>query len=60
VTRDCALWMPHLARGGWLILDDYVWAHGDGPQRMGDQLLRDAGRWSRSFVAGKALFLHAA
>jgi hypothetical protein len=60
VTRDCALWLPHLARGGWLILDDYVWAHGDGPQRMGDQLLSEAGRWRRSFVAGKALFLHSA
>lgn len=60
VQRDCALWLPHLDSGGWLILDDYVWAHGNGPQRMGDQLLSEPGRWTRGFVAGKALFLRAA
>jgi len=30
VREDCGLWLPHLAPGGWLILDDYVWFHGDG------------------------------
>jgi SAM-dependent methyltransferase len=57
VQQDCALWLPHLAPGGWLILDDYVWAHGDGPRRMGDALLVERGRWRRAFVSGKALFL---
>lgn len=57
VTQDVALWLPHLVPGGWLILDDYLWAHGDGPKRRGDALLAEAGRWARGFVAGKALFL---
>jgi len=57
VQQDCALWLPHLAPGGWLILDDYVWAHGDGPKRIGDALLADTARWERPFVAGKALFM---
>jgi hypothetical protein len=60
VRRDCALWLPHLSRGGWLILDDYVWAHGDGPKRTGDELLKNSPTWDRAFVAGKALFLHLA
>ncbi|HZS82280.1 MAG TPA: class I SAM-dependent methyltransferase [Stellaceae bacterium] len=58
VSADCALWVPHIVPGGWLILDDYVWAHGDGPQRVGDALLaREGERIERAFVCGKALFL---
>ena len=29
--RDCELWLTRLAPQVWLILDDYLWAHGDGP-----------------------------
>ena len=58
VQQDCDLWLRHLAPGGWLILDDYVWAHGDGPRRVGDALLHDrAGRVERAFCCGKALFV---
>ncbi len=58
VADDCRLWVPRIAPGGWLILDDYVWAHGDGPHRVGNELLeRDAERIERSFVCGKALFI---
>jgi hypothetical protein len=58
VAADCALWVPYLLPGGWLILDDYVWAHGDGPQRVGDALLIEgAERIERAFVCGKALFI---
>jgi hypothetical protein len=40
------------------VLDDYLWAHGNGPQRMGDLLL-EARRESIdcAFVCGKALFI---
>jgi hypothetical protein len=59
VRTDCLLWLPHMVSKGWLVLDDYIWAHGDGPHRLGNQLLRNlAGDISRSFVAGKALFVH--
>lgn len=58
VHEDCALWLPHLVPGGWLILDDYVWLHGDGPRRMGDLLLAErADDVRRAFVCGKALFV---
>lgn len=58
VKQDCDLWLDRLAPGGWLILDDYVWAHGDGPQRVGDALLRDRPeRIECAFCCGKALFV---
>jgi Methyltransferase domain len=58
VRADCDLWLPHMVPGGWLILDDYVWFHGDGPRRIGDELLvgyRE--RVQCAFVCGKALFV---
>lgn len=58
VTADCATWLPHMVPGGWLILDDYVWAHGNGPQLVGDTLLKEqTGGIARAFVCGKALFV---
>jgi len=58
VLEDCVQWMPHVAPGGWLILDDYVSLHCDGPRRVGDALSREhARRVERTFVCGKALFM---
>lgn len=58
VRADYDAWRPHIASGGWIILDDYVWNHGDGPRRTGDEVLQaEARAIKRSFVSGKALFL---
>lgn len=58
VRNDCDLWLQRLAPGAWLILDDYVWVHGDGPRRVGDDLIETCrARIDRAFVCGKALFL---
>lgn len=58
IDRDCRLWCPTIRPGGWLIIDDYVWAHGTGPQQVGDQLLVDQfDNIECSFCAGKALFI---
>jgi hypothetical protein len=58
VKLDCDLWLPLLAKDGWLILDDYVWVHGNGPRRVGDGLLTAREREiDRCFVCGKALFV---
>jgi hypothetical protein len=58
VQEDCEHWLSLLRPGAWLILDDYLWAHGDGPYRIGNQLLIDrADDIALSFVCGKALFV---
>lgn len=58
VTEDAESWTPHMAPGGWIVFDDYVWAFGDGPQEVGDAYCtRNAHRIVRSFVMGTALFV---
>jgi hypothetical protein len=57
VSEDVALWLPHLAPGGWLVLDDYLWLHGDGPRRVGDALLASRRDITRAFICGGALFV---
>ncbi len=58
VKQDCDLWLSLMHPEGWLILDDYVWVHGDGPRRVGDALLEKSRRSiARAFVCGKALFV---
>jgi hypothetical protein len=58
VRTDCVLWLGKMLPGGWLILDDYIWSHGDGPYRVGNELLLEQPeRIECSFVCGKALFI---
>lgn len=58
VQRDYRLWRPHIAPGGWIILDDYLWPHGNGPKDLGDEiLLKEGALIETSFVAGSALFI---
>jgi hypothetical protein len=58
VKLDCESWLPLLDRNGWLILDDYVWVHGDGPRRVGDALLaQHSADIACAFECGKALFI---
>jgi hypothetical protein len=58
VKLDCELWLPLLTQGAWLILDDYLWIHGDGPHRVGDSLLElRENDIERAFICGKALFI---
>jgi len=61
VLADSEAWTPHVAPGGWIVFDDYVWAFGDGPRRVGDDwLARNAHRIDLSFVTGTALFIRLA
>lgn len=58
VKDDCERWLSRMVPDAWLILDDYTWAHGDGPYRVGNELLyADRQRIKCAFVCGKALFL---
>lgn len=59
---DVTAWCDQVLPGGWIIVDDYVWPYGDGPQRAGDELLADLqaarpDRVERAFVTGSALFI---
>ncbi len=58
VKKDCALWLGKMLPCSWLILDDYIWTHGNGPYRTGNELLQEhADRIECAFVCGKALFV---
>ena len=59
VTKDIALWEPHVCVGGWIAVDDYLWAFGDGPKKAGDNLLR-TGRFDEAFVSGDTLYMRKA
>lgn len=55
---DVASWSDLVLPGGWIIIDDYVWPYGDGPQRVGDEFLaKNSDRIKVSFVMGSALFI---
>lgn len=56
VCTDIRTWEPFVMPGGWVLLDDYVWAFGDGPKRAGDELLA-SGRFDVAFSMSDTLFL---
>lgn len=58
VEQDLAMWTPHLCKGGWLVLDDYCWAFGNGPRTAGDNWFkRNRLDYDIAFVAFDSLFL---
>jgi cephalosporin hydroxylase len=54
VVLDIRAWTPHVKSGGWILVDDYLWAFGDGPQRAADELLQ-RNTFQAAFVAGDTL-----
>jgi hypothetical protein len=55
---DVASWSDLVIPGGWIVIDDYIWPYGDGPQRVGDDFLRKhQSEIACSFVIGSALFI---
>jgi hypothetical protein len=60
-AADVEAWTGFVRPGGWIVVDDYVWAFGDGPRRAGDAFLeRAGGQVAAAFVTGTALFLQLA
>lgn len=58
VKADLESWGEFVVVGGWIILDDYIWPYGDGPQRVGDEFLeKNRYRIATAFVMGTALFM---
>lgn len=59
VAKDIDHWVPHMAPGGWVVIDDYQWAFGDDPKRAADDWMRTHhGRFTRAFVTGSSLFIN--
>jgi hypothetical protein len=55
---DVDSWVPFVIEGGWIIIDDYIWSFGDGPQRVGDEFLEShRSRVATAFIMGTALFI---
>lgn len=58
---DVDSWSSAVVPAGWIVIDDYLWPFGDGPRRVGDELLLARGqRIACSFVMGSALFVQLA
>ncbi|MDD2702122.1 MAG: class I SAM-dependent methyltransferase [Sideroxydans sp.] len=58
VKADIAAWSGFVRDGGWIILDDYNWAYGNGPQRAADEYLSESRhRIETAFFMGGALFI---
>lgn len=56
VKKDIELWFPYVMSGGWVLLDDYLWAFGDGPKVAGDELI-EHNEIDLAFVSGDTLYL---
>lgn len=55
---DVEAWKGFVVDGGWIIIDDYIWPYGDGPRKVGDELLEGSrSKISTAFVMGTALFI---
>lgn len=58
VKADILAWSGFVVNSGWIIVDDYIWPYGDGPQRAGDEFLTDnQASIDVAFVMGSALFI---
>lgn len=58
VKADIESWGRFVTEGGWIIIDDYIWPYGNGPQKVGDEFLAENyERIEVAFVMGSALFL---
>lgn len=58
---DILCWSGFVVKGGWIIVDDYIWPYGDGPQRVGDEFLAEHNaNIDVAFVMGSALFVQMA
>jgi hypothetical protein len=54
VRLDVDTWVPSVKHGGWVLVDDYLWAFGDGPRRAGNEILQEYAI-ETAFVAGDTL-----
>jgi len=61
VKTDIEAWGRFMARGGWIIFDDYLWPYGDGPKKVADEFVEtNQAGIANAFVMGGALFIQLA
>lgn len=53
---DIECWAPLMAKGGWMVVDDYRWSFGDGPKVAADEFL-ESGRADLAFAVGDTLYM---
>lgn len=58
VRNDLYNYLPYILDNGWIVLDDYVWAFGDGPRKVGDDFLnKNRDNINQCFYSDSALFI---
>ena len=57
-NADVQAWADLVVPGGWIIIDDYIWPYGDGPQRVADAFIEQhLDGIDCAFVMGSAMFI---
>ena len=58
VRADVEAWSNLVVVNGWIIFDDYLWPHGEGPRRVADEFLSSRlDSIACAFAMGGALFI---
>lgn len=58
VQQELDTWGSCVIAGGWIIVDDYLWGLGSGPDKAGNAFLQHhQHRIQHAFVIGEALFI---
>jgi hypothetical protein len=61
VRDDIRVWSSAVMPGGWVVVDDYRWAFGTGPQQAGDEFLAEHGSGiDLAYCAGDTLYVRLA
>ena len=59
VQADVKAWQDFVVPGGWIVIDDYIWAFGDGPKRVGDEFIAAHSHFINTcFVASGNLYVN--
>jgi len=58
VEADTKAWATYVAKGGWIIFDDYRWPYGDGPRIVADNFISDnRSAIAAAFYMGGSMFV---
>lgn len=58
VMQDLQDWSPHLSRGAWIVLDDYIWSLGNGVKKAADCFTHSRSEdIRRAFVYDQSLYI---